>query len=77
MKKIMTLLVPSALLVFFINSLVYAQTCASGKIDPAVAGFLKMIPADNRSLEEMRTSTNFSEYRKNGTATNSISCKRC
>ncbi|MFI5132450.1 MAG: alpha/beta hydrolase [Chitinophagales bacterium] len=66
MKKIMTLLVPSALLVFFINSLVYAQTCASGKIDPAVAGFLKMIPADNRSLEEMRTSTNFSEYRKNG-----------
>lgn len=62
----MALLVPSALLVFFTNSLVYAQTCASGKLDPAVAEFLKMIPADSRSLEEMKRSTNFVEYRKMG-----------
>ncbi|HMK18060.1 MAG TPA: alpha/beta hydrolase [Chitinophagaceae bacterium] len=43
-----------------------AQSCSTGKVNPAVAGFLKMIPADNRSLEELKKTSNFEEYRKTG-----------
>lgn len=62
----MILLAPLSLLIFFANCPVHAQTCTSGKLDPTVAGFLKMIPTDNRSLEEMRTTANFDEFRKIG-----------
>jgi acetyl esterase len=43
-----------------------AQSCNTGKVDPMVAGFLKRMPADNRSLEELKKTTNFEEYRKIG-----------
>jgi acetyl esterase len=66
MNKNIILLAPLSLLISFANAPLHAQTCTSGKLDAAVAGFLKMIPADNRSLEEMRTSANFVEYRKSG-----------
>jgi acetyl esterase len=42
------------------------QSCNTGKVDPKVAAFLKMIPADNRSLEEVKKTTNFVEYKKDG-----------
>jgi len=66
MKKAMILLTPLSLLIFFANGPLQAQTCTSGKLNPAVAEFLKRIPPDNRSLEEMRTSNNFVEFRKIG-----------
>ncbi len=54
------------LIISFDNYTANAQTCKSGKLNQAVAGFLKRRPADNRSLEEMKSSTNFVEYRKIG-----------
>jgi acetyl esterase len=43
-----------------------AQRCATGKVDTKVAAFLKMMPSDNRTVEELKKTTNFEEYRKAG-----------
>ena len=47
-----------------------AQSCRTGKLDPKVAEFLKMIPPDNRTIEELRKTTNFDEYKKAGPPVN-------
>ena len=66
MKKTKSLLIILTLIISFANPGVHAQSCHSGKLDSAVAEFLKSIPADNRSLEELKRMTNFDQYRKNG-----------
>lgn len=43
-----------------------AQNCNTGKVDPKVAEFLKAMPADKRSVEELKKTTNFQEYKKAG-----------
>lgn len=48
------------------NQPLQAQTCTSGKLDSTVVAFLKKIPADNRTLEELRKTTNFENDRKGG-----------
>jgi acetyl esterase len=63
MKKPIFLL---ALLMLAVIHPVLAQSCSTGKVDSVVARFLKIIPADNRSLEELRKTTNFEELRKGG-----------
>ena len=66
MKKIKSLTALFILTISFANYTVFAQSCESGTLDPVVAKFLKNMPADNRSLEELRRTTNFVEYRKIG-----------
>jgi acetyl esterase len=63
MKKATYLLIIS---VFALNHQMLAQSCSTGKVNPVVAGFLKRMPADNRSLEELKKTTHFDEYRKIG-----------
>lgn len=46
-----------------------AQNCNTGKVDPKVAEFLKMMPEDNRSVEELKKTTNFEVYKKEGPPT--------
>lgn len=43
-----------------------AQSCNTGKLDTEVAAFLKMMPADNRTLDDLRKTTNFEEYKNAG-----------
>lgn len=66
MKKIMCLQALFTLIISFANYSGHAQPCESGVLNPMVAGFLKSMPADNRSLQELKSSTNFVEYRKIG-----------
>lgn len=42
------------------------QSCNTGRVDPQVAAFLKMMPADNLTVEELKKTTNFEEYKKAG-----------
>ena len=63
MKKTAFLL---AILMLIVIHPVQAQSCSTGKVDSLVARFLKILPADNRSLEELRKTTNFEEFRKGG-----------
>jgi acetyl esterase len=53
-------------LILIVNLPAQPQSCSTGKLDPVVADFLKRIPPDNRSLEELKKTTNFEEYRKTG-----------
>lgn len=66
MKKIMFFQALLTLIISIANYSGHAQTCNSGVLNQEVAEFLKGMPADNRSLEEMKSSTNFVEYRKFG-----------
>jgi acetyl esterase len=66
MKKLTGFFIPLLLTLTFSNHSAQSQTCNSGVVDPAVVEFLKRMPADNRSLEELRKTTNFVEYRKTG-----------
>jgi acetyl esterase len=66
MRNSMSLPALLTLIIFFAAYKGHAQTCKSGTLNAEVAGFLKRIPADNRSLEEMKSSPNFVEYRRNG-----------
>ena len=66
MRKAPLLRIAIAVTINLISSFLYSQTCNSGILDSAVAMFLKRMPADNRSLEELRKTTNFEEYRKTG-----------
>ncbi|TMI74045.1 MAG: alpha/beta hydrolase [Bacteroidetes bacterium] len=63
MKKANCLLIVVMLIV---NHPGQSQSCSTGKLDPAVAGFLKRLPVDNRSLEELKKTINLEEYRKIG-----------
>ncbi len=63
MKKISGLLI---IAILTLNYQLHGHSCNTGKVDPMIAGFLKRIPADNRSLDEMRKAPNFDEYRKGG-----------
>ena len=63
MKKVIHLFV---ILILFTDLSVEAQSCSTGKVNPVVAGFLKGIPAGDFTLEEMKKTTNFEEYRKTG-----------
>src|SRR5688572_19236154 len=66
MKKALYLLI--VLFIVLSVTTVNAQTqgCNTGKVDPKVAAFLKMMPADNRTVEELKKTTNFEEYKKEG-----------
>jgi len=68
MKKVIGLSVSFFFLILFagLRNTVIAQACLTGKLDPRAANFLKMIPPDNRSLEEQKKTTNFEELRKMG-----------
>lgn len=55
------------IIVTFLNAInSQAQSCKTGKLDPAVAGFLKSMPADNRTLDELRKSIDFKEFKNAG-----------
>ena len=60
------LLIAFSLLLNIANIKAQSQNCNTGKLDPKVAEFLKMMPADNRSVEQLRVTTNFEEYKKAG-----------
>lgn len=66
MNNILLFLTSLALSPLFSSLTLNAQPCTTGKINPEVANFLKRIPPDNRSLEEMRSSPNFAAYKKDG-----------
>ena len=66
MKKAISFFTLLLLSLFFTNRSAQAQTCNTGIVDPQVVEFLKRMPADNRTLEELRKTTNFVEYRKTG-----------
>jgi acetyl esterase len=63
MRKTTCLLLVSILALYY---QVESQSCSTGELHPRVAGFLKSMPADNRSLEELKKTTNFEELRKGG-----------
>jgi acetyl esterase len=66
MKKITCSLAFLISVLSLTNLELQAQSCNTGKLDPKVADFLKMIPADHRTLEDLRKTTNFEEDKKAG-----------
>lgn len=42
------------------------QSCNTGKLDPEVVEFLKMIPPDYRSVEELKRIANYEEFKNEG-----------
>lgn len=64
-KNIRSLL--TLILITFSNAVnSQVQSCKTGKLDPEVAGFLKMMPADNRTLNDLRKITDFKEFKNAG-----------
>lgn len=43
-----------------------AQSCKTGKLNPQVAEFIKSMPANDRSVAEIKKTINFEEYKKGG-----------
>ena len=66
MKKATRLLTTLISALTLANVELQAQSCNTGKLDPNVADFLKMMPADHRTLEDLRKTTNFEEGKKAG-----------
>jgi len=66
MKKATCFYTRIVLVFSLIYNSVQSQTCNTGIVDQQVVEFLKRMPADNRSLEELRKTTDFVEYRKTG-----------
>jgi len=66
MKKATCLLTTLISALTLANVELQAQSCNTGKLDPIVADFLKMMPADHRTLEDLRKTTNFEEGKKAG-----------
>ena len=56
MKKVTCLF---AIIILLTDQPSQAQSCSTGKVNPVVAGFLKIIPADDRTLEETKKTSNF------------------
>lgn len=66
MKKATCLLTILVSVLSLTNVELQAQGCNTGKLDLTVADFLKSMPADHRTLEDLRKTTNFEEDKKAG-----------
>jgi acetyl esterase len=66
MHKAMYLLILLIILLSITTVKAQNKGCNTGKVDPKAAAFIKMMPADNRTVTELKSTTNFEEYKKDG-----------